>query len=463
MRSLIPQKILAGFLRLVLATQISFKRLVKNRIYQSLFLGLTTAIAASASYALISPRNTEATMSAAAIEPPSIYDATAEFLSDATEIQYPLTVDYQVKDGESLSAIFSKFELSKATLHTLTSSEVGQDFVKLKAGDMLQIKISAPGELEHLIYKKNPVDTLIAVRSDKGFDVQLVSAPIEREIATVQGTIQSSLYLDAKHAGLPDKLIMKLADIFAWDIDFAQNLKDGDQFTVIYEKFLVDGKQVYTGEIMATEFTNKGKTFAAIRYKDKEGNSTYYTPQGKGMKKTFLSSPVDFARISSVFNMHRLHPILNTIRAHKGVDYAAAIGTPVKTVGNGKIIFRGTQHGYGNVVIVQHGEKYTTLYGHLSGFGEDQEVGSEVSQGTVIGYVGQSGLATGPHLHYEFRIDGVHQDPLAVNLPEEYAVSEKFLAEFKAQTQPFIDKLNQVTASTPDIKVDTLVAQKEHS
>lgn len=436
---------------------------MNHRIYQSLFLGLTTAIAASASYALISPRNTEAPISVTTIETPSIYEATAEFLSDATEIQYPLAVDYQVKDGESLSAIFSKFELSKTTLHTITSSEEGQDFVKLKAGDMLQIKISAPGELEYLIYKKNPVDTLIAAKNDSSFDIQLVSAPIEREIATVQGTIQNSLYLDAKHAGLPDKLIMKLADIFAWDIDFAQNLKDGDQFTVIYEKFLVEGKQVYTGEIMATEFTNKGKTFAAIRYKDKEGNSTYYTPQGKGMKKTFLSSPVDFARISSGFNLHRLHPILNTIRAHKGVDYAAAIGTPVKTVGNGKIIFRGTQHGYGNVVIVQHGEKYTTLYGHLSGFGEDQTVGSEVSQGDVIGYVGQSGLATGPHLHYEFRIDGVHQDPLAVNLPEAYTTSKEFLAEFKAQTQPFIDKLNQVTASTPDIKVDSLVAQKKPS
>lgn len=437
---------------------------MKNRFHKSLFLGLTTAIAASASYALITPLNTEASINANTIAPPSIYDATAEFLSDTTpEIQYPLSIDYQVKNGESLSTIFSKFELSKATLHTITESETGQGFVDLDVGDTLQIKITAPGELEHLIYKKNAIDTLIATRSDEGFDVQLVSAPIDREIATVQGTIQDSLFLDAKRAGLPDKLIMKLVDIFAWDIDFAENLKDGDQFTVVYEKFLVDGKQVYTGEIMATEFTNKGKTFAAIRYKDKEGNATYYTPQGKGMKKTFLSSPVDFARISSVFNMHRLHPILNTIRAHKGVDYAAAIGTPVKTVGNGKIIFRGTQHGYGNVVIVQHGEKYTTLYGHLSGFGEDQTVGSEVSQGDVIGYVGQSGLATGPHLHYEFRIDGVHQDPLAVNLPQEYAVSEKFLAEFKAQTQPFIDKLNQVTAATPDIKVDTLMPQKERS
>jgi murein DD-endopeptidase MepM/ murein hydrolase activator NlpD len=437
---------------------------VKNKIHKSLFLGLTTAIAASASYALITPLNTDVSMNIQTLETPSIYDATAEFLSDTTpEIQYPLNIDYQVKSGESLSSIFSKFELSKTTLHTITSSEAGKGFVALKAGDTLQIQITAPGELEHLVYKKNPIDTVIATRSDTGFDVQLVSAPIDREIATVQGTIQDSLFLDAKRAGLPDKLILKLIDIFAWDIDFAENLKDGDQFTVVYEKFLVDGKQVYTGEIMATEFTNKGKTFAAIRYKDKEGNQTYYTPQGKGMKKTFLSSPVDFARISSGFNLHRLHPILNTIRAHKGVDYAAAIGTPVKTVGNGKIIFRGTQHGYGNVVIVQHGEKYTTLYGHLSGFEENQAVGSEVSQGDVIGFVGQSGLATGPHLHYEFRIDGVHQNPLAVNLPEAYAVSEKFLVEFKAQTQPFIDKLNQATASTPDIKVDTLVAQKKPS
>jgi murein DD-endopeptidase MepM/ murein hydrolase activator NlpD len=435
---------------------------VKNRIYQSLFLGLTSAIAASASYALISPRMTESAISVNTIVTPSIYDAAADFLSDTTpQIQYPLIVDYQVKSGESLSSIFSKFELSKTTLNDITASEAGHSLVDLDVGDMVQLKITAPGELEHLVYKKNPIDTLIATRRETGFDVQIVSAPIDKEIATVQGTISDSLFLDAKRAGLPDKLIMKLVDIFAWDIDFAENLKDGDQFTVVYEKFLVEGKQVYTGDIVATEFTNKGKTFAAIRYKDEDGNSTYYTPQGKGMKKTFLSSPVDFARVSSLFNMHRRHPILNTIRAHKGVDYAAAIGTPVKTVGNGKIIFRGTQNGYGNVIIVQHGEKYTTLYGHLSSFADSQAIGSEVSQGDVIGYVGQSGLATGPHLHYEFRIDGVHQDPLAVNLPESFAVSEKFLAEFKAQTQPFIDKLNQATAATPDIKVDTLVAQKK--
>jgi murein DD-endopeptidase MepM/ murein hydrolase activator NlpD len=437
---------------------------VKNRIYKSLFLGLTTAIAASASYALITPLNTESSISTNTLTPPSIYDATADFLSDTSvEIHYPLIVDYQIKQGESLSTIFAKFELSKTALHAITSSEAGHSLVDLDVGDTVQLKITAPGELEHLVYKKNPIDTIIATRSEAGFDVQTLSAPIEKEIATVQGTIADSLFLDAKRAGLPDKLIMKLVDIFAWDIDFAENLKDGDQFTVIYEKFMVDGKQVYTGDIVATEFTNKGKTFAAIRYKDEDGNSTYYTPQGTGMKKTFLSSPVDFARISSLFNMHRRHPILNTIRAHKGVDYAAAIGTPVKTVGNGKIIFRGVQHGYGNVIIVQHGEKYTTLYGHLSGFADHQTVGSEVSQGDVIGYVGQSGLATGPHLHYEFRIDGVHQDPLAVNLPESFAVSDKFLAEFKAQTQPFIDKLNQVTAATPDIKVDTLVAQKKSS
>lgn len=437
---------------------------MKNRSHKSLFLGLIPVIAASASYALITPLDTKTAINTDTVTPPSIYEVTAEFLSETNpEIQYPLLLDYQVKEGENLSTIFSKFDLSKSSLHFIATAEAGAGFVDLKAGDALQIKINAPGELGHLIYKKNPIDTLVAIRSNDGFDVKLIHAPVERQIATVQGSIQDSLFLDAKRAGLSDKLIMKLADIFAWDVDFAQNLKDGDQFTVIYERFLVDGKQVDTGDIIATEFTNKGKTFAAIRFKDKEGNVTYYTPQGKGMRKTFLTSPVDFARISSGFNMHRLHPILNTIRAHKGVDYAAAIGTPVKTVGNGKIIFRGTQNGYGNVVIVQHGEKYTTLYGHLSEFGEGQEVGSSVSQGDVIGYVGQTGLATGPHLHYEFRIDDVHQDPLAVNLPDSVAASKEFLAEFKAQTQPFIDKLNQVTASTPDIKVDSLRPQEEHS
>jgi murein DD-endopeptidase MepM/ murein hydrolase activator NlpD len=264
------------------------------------------------------------------------------------------------------------------------------------------------------------------------------------QLASSQGIITSSLSEAGKKAGLSEELMDQLTHIFAWDIDFATNLHNGDRFTIVYERGGFNGAD----DIVAAEFVNRGKIFRAVRYIDKEGFANYYTPEGDALQKAFLTTPVDFARISSHFNLSRKHPVLNRIRAHKGVDYAARTGTPVKATGSGEIVFQGRKGGYGQVVILKHGDRYETVYAHLSRFKAGMQEGSVVRQGDIIGYVGQTGLATGPHLHYEFRIDGVHQNPLTAQLSNSIPVRGMGLADFKSQTQDSLAKLNLVKANS---------------
>jgi murein DD-endopeptidase MepM/ murein hydrolase activator NlpD len=264
------------------------------------------------------------------------------------------------------------------------------------------------------------------------------------QLANGQGTITSSLSEAGKKAHLSEELIDQLTQIFAWDIDFATNLRPGDRFTIVYERGGFNG----VDDIVAAEFVNRGKTIRAVRYIDKEGYANYYTPDGNALQKAFLTTPVDFARISSHFSLNRKHPVLNRIRAHKGVDYAARTGTPVKATGNGEIAFLGRKGGYGQAIIIKHGDRYETVYAHLSRYKSGLHEGSMVRQGEVIGYVGQTGLATGPHLHYEFRIDGMHQNPLTAQLSNSTAIRRTALAEFKSQIQAPLAKLNLIKANT---------------
>lgn len=263
---------------------------------------------------------------------------------------------------------------------------------------------------------------------------------IPHSTTNAHGIINSSLSLAGQQAGLSDELIMQLTSIFAWDIDFATNLRQGDQFTVVYEEGL------RSNQIIAAEFVNQGRVFTAIRYHDADGNFHYYSPEGRPMRKAFLSTPVDFSRISSGFNAHRKHPILNRIRAHKGVDYAARTGTPVKATGDGNIIFLGNKGAYGRVMIIAHGEHYETLYAHLSDFKQGLQSGDQVTQGEVIAYVGQTGLATGPHLHYEFRVDGEHRNPEKLDLAQATPLNADLLDAFKTQTRPIVAQLYQAKA-----------------
>ncbi len=266
-----------------------------------------------------------------------------------------------------------------------------------------------------------------------------------RHITSINGVINSSLSAAARKSGLSNDLILQLTNIFAWDIDFATNLHQGDQFTVVYEETEF-GNNSSDYQIIAAEFVNQGRIFTAIRYKDSEGHINYYSPEGRPMRKAFLSAPVDYVRISSGFDMHRKHPVLNRIRAHKGIDYAARTGTPVKSAGDGEVIFCGRKGGYGQVMILKHGEHYETLYAHLSDFKEGIKTGDPVKQGEIIGYIGQTGLATGPHLHYEFRVDGVHRNPETLNLAQSLPLHAGELADFKAQTRTSLDQLYKTKA-----------------
>ncbi|MDD4914619.1 MAG: peptidoglycan DD-metalloendopeptidase family protein [Methylococcales bacterium] len=430
---------------------------MQNRIIKSVLLGACTVVAASASYGLIPHKSFEETrkqeqdrLISSKINQYTRYVEPAPLVEES-EISEVL--EHTVKSGENLSRIFSEMDLSREDLHKIVhANATGKMFANVEPGQDVVATISASGELEQLTYTKNPFETLIATRHDNDFDVKLLSKQIDYQATSVKGVIKSSLFETGTQAGLPEKLILKMADIFAWDIDFALQLKEGDQFTVVYEKLYVDGQEFDSGEILSVEFVNQGKAYTAVRFEDNQGHTGYYTPEGHALRKAFLQTPMDFAKISSNFDLHRLHPILNTIRAHKGVDYSAAIGTPVKTTGDGKIVFQGQKNGYGNVVEIDHGQKYSTLYAHLSGFKSGQKLGGSVKQGEVIGYVGQTGLATGPHLHYEFRIAGKHVNPVTARLPRTLAMDDSLLARFKAQIQPLIAQLKLA-------KDDSLVAR----
>lgn len=264
-----------------------------------------------------------------------------------------------------------------------------------------------------------------------------------QNITSTHGVIDSSFLLATQNAGLTNDLLLQLTNIFAWDIDFATNLHHGDQFTVVYAE-----TEAGNHSILAAEFVNQGRILTAIRYKDSKGYVNYFSPEGKPMRKAFLSAPLDFLRISSGFDTHRKHPILNRIRAHKGIDYAARTGTPVKSAGDGKVAFIGNKGGYGQVLIIEHGEHYETLYAHLSDFKRGIESGDLVKQGEIIGYVGQTGLATGPHLHYEFLVDGNHHNPEAINMAQSLPLHAEVLADFKSQTQSTLDQINKTKAQS---------------
>ncbi|ORU89606.1 MAG: peptidase M23 [Cycloclasticus sp. symbiont of Poecilosclerida sp. M] len=359
-------------------------------------------------------------------------------VADTTQWQ-----SHTVKSGESLSTIFKHFDLSAQTLYgIINSGATAQQLKNIRPGKSLRFATKADGGFLALEYAIDRVKTLKIYSIKDSYVAKVHEKKVGIAINSASAIINNSLYLDGKQAGLSDKTIMELANIFGWDIDFALSIRQGDSFTLLYETRSIEGEAIENGNILAAEFVNRGETYQAVRFVNKGGEAEYFSPNGKSMRKTFLRSPIDFARISSRFNLRRKHPVLNRIRAHKGVDYAASTGTPIKTTSQGKIVFRGVKGGYGRVVIVQHGQTYSTLYAHMSKYGR-LRTGSRVKQGQTVGYVGRSGLATGPHLHYEFRVNGVHRNPLTFKFPAAKPIKESLLAEFKLQTTPLLAKLEQ--------------------
>jgi murein DD-endopeptidase MepM/ murein hydrolase activator NlpD len=356
----------------------------------------------------------------------------------------------KVKYGDNLSAIFARLDISPQLLHTILSLGDEADSLKhIHPGQLIKLKLAEQSQLLELMYDMDPTRSLrIWQEGVNGFKSALIERPIEHRINHATGVINSSLFESGQQAGLSDKLTMELAGIFGWDIDFALDIREGDRFSVIYDDQYVGGKWLRHGDILAAEFINNGTAYRAVRYTDPNGQSDYYSPDGKSMRKAFLRTPVEFSRISSYFSTARFHPILNRIRAHKGVDYAAPIGTPVKATGDGKVVFVGRRGGYGNAIELQHGARYSTLYGHLSRFARGLHAGNRIHQGQVIGYVGMTGLATGPHLHYEFRIDGVHRNPLKVQFPDAAPIAAKYEQDFAGTSRRLQAQLDEIDGTS---------------
>ncbi len=378
--------------------------------------------------------------------------------SEITKKSNPLTLGkeetYKVKKGDSLSSIFKRAKISAKELMLLTKLKHSKFLREIYPGDALTIQRTSDGKLGHLHKRIDISRTLVIDLKDDKFISDIAVDSLDIRYNRISSIIDSSLYLSAKAAGLSDNVIMDLANIFGWDVDFALDLRKGDSFAIIYEEIFRNGELVKTGNIVAAEFINRGNRFVALRYTDPNGNTSYFTPEGKSMKKAFLRAPVDFRRISSHFKPQRWHPVLGKKRPHRGVDYAASPGTPIKASGDGKIIFRGWKGGYGRTIILKHGTKYTTLFAHMSKFKGGLKTGSRVKQGQTIGYVGSSGLATGPHLHYEFRVNGAHRNPVTIKLPDSDPIARSILKDFKAKTSEILSELN--------IYAETVVALRDN-
>ncbi|NWA34484.1 peptidoglycan DD-metalloendopeptidase family protein [Pseudomonas sp. C6002] len=356
----------------------------------------------------------------------------------------PLHREVIVAKGDTLSTLFEKVGLPAATVNdVLASDKQAKQFTQLKHGQKLEFELAPDGQLTNLHSNVSDLESITLTKGAKGFAFNRITTKPVMRSAYVHGVINSSLSQSAARAGLSHSMTMDMASVFGYDIDFAQDIRQGDEFDVIYEQKVANGKVVGTGNILSARFTNRGKTYTAVRYTNKQGNSSYYTADGNSMRKAFIRTPVDFARISSRFSMGRKHPILNKIRAHKGVDYAAPRGTPIKAAGDGKVLLAGRRGGYGNTVIIQHGATYRTLYGHMQGFAKGIQTGGNVKQGQVIGYIGTTGLSTGPHLHYEFQVNGVHVDPLGQKLPMADPIAKAERARFLQQSQPLMARMDQ--------------------
>jgi murein DD-endopeptidase MepM/ murein hydrolase activator NlpD len=351
-----------------------------------------------------------------------------------------------VRSGDTLGAIFSRLGVSHTLMHRiLNHSASTKGLVRLRPGQELAFLLPQEGVLRGLRFERDEA-TLIEVEiEDATIREHLIERPIERRVQLAQATIQSSLFDAGQQAGMSDPLIMRMAQVLGYDIDFALDLRRGDSFAVVYDEVYREGERLRGGDIIAVTFINRGKRFDAIRHTLEDGRVDYYAADGRPLRRAFIRTPVDFTRISSRFSLGRQHPILGRMRAHRGVDYAAPTGTPIKAAGNGRVIERGAKGGYGNTVVIEHGNRITTLYAHMSRYAPNVRVGSRVQQGQTIGYVGMTGLATGPHLHYEFRVNGAHRDPLSIDLPAADPLDKRELARFRQNAAPLLARLEMLS------------------
>lgn len=341
---------------------------------------------------------------------------------------------FEIKSGDTLSSLFNEAGFSDGIMLSVIHGEGEADKLqRLYAGETIRFASDSEGQLAAVELQRNLLETLKVEKQDGTFNGLTEMREPEAKPAFASGTIDGSLYLAAQEAGLNDRLTMKMAGIFGWDIDFVYDVRKGDRFEVVYEELYLDGEKFGTGRILSARFINRGKENIALLYTDSNGDSDYYAPDGKSMRKAFLRTPIN-ARISSSFNLQRRHPVLDVVRPHEGTDYAAPPGSPIKAAGNGRVLSSGWKGGYGRTVVLKHGDNITTLYAHMSRIGKSMKTGARVKQGDTIGYVGSSGMVTGPHLHYEFRVNGSPRNSRTVKLPEAQPIPASEMARFKKIT-----------------------------
>lgn len=362
--------------------------------------------------------------------------------------------EISVRPGDSLARIFQRAGLRAADLQALLDSgPEASRLTRIHPGETLAYRTNADGRLTYARYQLDPLRSLNFERPGGAGSFSVVKDQREPEIRTafVEGTIESSLFLAAARHGLSDNLIMSLAQVFQWDIDFVHDIRRGDRFAVLYEERWLGDERIGTGAILAAEFVNRGRAHEAVRYLDEGGDADYYSPEGRSMRRAFLRAPVEFSRISSNFNLRRMHPIHNRVAPHRGIDYAAPTGTPIVAAGDGVVTTAASHHANGNYIIIRHGEQYQTKYLHLHRFARGVRNGARVRQGQVIGQVGATGWATGPHLHYEFLVNGVHQNPRTVRLPQADPIAASELPRFQRSTQPLLAELRSARSEATQL------------
>ena len=349
----------------------------------------------------------------------------------------------RVQRGDTVDELLRRLSIEDAAASAyLRKSADAESFRKLPVGTEVQAETTATGGLIALRYLGDNSAQILIDKQDSAFHTKILPAQLENRLFVRTGDIKTNLYAATDEAGMPEAAANQLNELFSGDIDFHHDLRKGDKFTVVYEMTYSNGALLHTGRIQAAEFINQGHTYRAVYFQKDAQHGDYYTPEGKSMHKAFLRSPVEFSRISSGFTTARFHPILKKWRAHKGVDFAAPMGTRVKVTADGIVSLVGKQNSYGNVIMVNHQGRYTTVYGHLSRFAKGLHQGQRVAQGDVIGYVGMTGWATGPHLHYEFKVNGQQHDPLRVALPDAKPIDSTYLAEFQPVANDFVARLN---------------------
>lgn len=370
-------------------------------------------------------------------------------------------LDFIVRRHDTLERIFRRLKLSLTDLAAILSLPgARQALNQIRPGEKVTV-VHEDGTVHALNRRISETEILSVTRADNGFAAEVITTPIETRAAHASGTIETSLFVAARAAGVSPETIMQLAnDIFGWEIDFALDIRPGDRFHLVYEKKYRDGMYLGDARILSAEFVNAGERHRAIHFASADGKiDSYFTPDGRSMRRQFLRAPLDFRRVSSNFNPRRRHPILNYIHAHQGVDYAAATGTSIKAAGDGRVSFVGKKGGYGKVVILEHGGGISTLYAHMSEFVRGVRPGQRVIQGQNIGYVGSTGDTTGPHLHYEYRVNGIHKNPRTVRLPDAAPIPAEYLADFRSKAGAPLAALEQGRdASVAAISTDGAVS-----